>query len=269
MANGTQQMSGKPQANTEADKKPVKIPFDPKKWKLEWADEFNAGKAPNEKFWSYEVGYLRNDELQYYTKARQENCRIEKGRLVIEARKDNFEGHKITAASIHTSKKRPFLYGRIEVRAQLPTGKGTWPAIWLLGENIGQVGWPDCGEIDIMENVGFDPTKVHANIHTGAYNWVKNTAKGNSIDGGKPWEGFHAYAVEWYPDRLEFFYDDTRYMVFRKERADDSVWPFDKPHYLILNFAFGGGWGGSQGVDESLLPLKYAIDYVRYYSSKT
>jgi len=260
---GTQDLAGKSEANAV-----TRVPFDRSKWDLVWADEFDKGPAPDEKSWSYETGYVRNKESQFYTENRRENARVEGGKLVIEARKDNFEGKPITSASLHTRGKRPMLYGRIEVRAKIPTGRGTWPAIWTLGENIRQVGWPKCGEIDIMENVGFDPQVIHANIHTGTYNHMIGTGKGNRIDAGKPWEGFHVYAVEWWPDRMEFFMNETRYFVFRKEKDDDGVWPFDKPQYLILNLAIGGAWGGSKGVDESILPLKYEIDYVRYYKAK-
>jgi beta-glucanase (GH16 family) len=249
----------------QSDSKLVRIVFEAKKWKLEWADEFSKGSVPDGMNWSYESGYLRNNEAQFYTRDRRENARIENGKLVIEARKDGFEGHKITSASLHTNRKRSLLYGRIEVRAKIPTGRGTWPAIWTLGENISKVGWPKCGEIDIMENVGFDPQAIHANVHTGAYNHSIGTGKGNRIDAGKPWEGFHTYAVEWWPDRMEFFFDDLRYFVFRKEKDDDGVWPYDKPQYLILNLAIGGAWGGSKGVDESIFPLRFEIDYVRYY----
>lgn len=250
-----------------SDIKPVQVKFDPKAWKLVWADEFDRGDAPNPDIWSYEKGYVRNNEAQFYTENRRENARIESGKLVIEARKDNFENHPVTSASLHTRGKKSLLYGRIEVRAKIPTGRGTWPAVWTLGENIRQVGWPKCGEIDILENVGFDPDLVHANIHTGAYNHVKGTGKGNRIPGGKPWEAFHVYAVEWYPDRLEFFYDDTRYFVFRKESDDEMVWPYAKPQYLILNLAIGGAWGGQKGIDEAIFPARYEIDYVRVYEA--
>jgi len=260
---GAQDLAGKSESNAI-----TRVPFDRSKWDLVWADEFDKGPAPDEKNWSYETGYIRNSEAQFYTRDRRENARVESGKLVIEARKDNFDGKPISSASLHTRGKRPMLYGRIEVRAKIPTGRGTWPAIWTLGENIRQVGWPKCGEIDIMENVGFDPQIIHANIHTGTYNHMIGTGKGNRIDAGKPWEKFHVYAVEWWPDRMEFFMDETRYLVFKKEMEDDGVWPFDKPQYLILNLAIGGAWGGSKGVDESILPLKYEIDYVRYYKAR-
>lgn len=259
---GAQDLGGK------SDSVIVNQPFQASKWKLEWSDEFNKGTAPDARYWTYEKGHLRNGEAQYYTENRQENARLENGKLVIEARKDNWNGNKITSASIITQKKKPFLYGRIEARAKVPTGLGTWPAIWMLGENITTVDWPRCGEIDILENVGFDPRKVHANIHVDTYNHSKGTGRGNRMDVGEPWKAFHVYAVEWWPDRIEFFFDDKRYFVFRKEKDDDAVWPFHRPHFLILNLAIGGSWGGSKGVDESLLPHRFEIDYVRYYKPK-
>lgn len=252
----------------KSDSQIVKQPFQASKWKLEWSDEFNKGTSPDPRYWTYEKGFLRNGEAQYYTEDRRENARIENGKLVIEARKDHWKGNKITSASIITQKKKPFLYGRIEARAKVPTGIGTWPAIWMLCENITTVDWPQCGEIDILENVGFDPRKVHANIHVEAYNHSIGTGRGNRMDVGEPWKGFHIYAVEWWPDRIEFFFDDKRYFVFRKEKDADAVWPFHRPHFLILNLAIGGSWGGSKGVDESLLPHRFEIDYVRYYKPK-
>lgn len=251
-----------------SDQKPVRKPFDASKWRLVWRDEFDKGDGPNQEFWTYEEGYVRNREVQYYTKDRRENARIEKGILILEARKDDWQGRPVTSASIHTSRKRPFLYGRIEARAKVPTGRGTWPAIWTLGENIREVGWPKCGEIDILENVGFDPSKVHANVHTDAYNHTKGNGKGNNIDVGKPWEGFHIYAVEWFPDRIEFFFDDLRYFVYRKESVDPAVWPFAQPHSLKLNLAIGGAWGGSKGVDDAIYPSRFEVDYVRYYEAR-
>lgn len=246
-----------------------KTTFDASRWELVWADEFDHSGAPDPAVWTPEVGYVRNGEKQYYTRDRLENARVENGLLVIEARKDDWEGKPITSASLTTKGKRPLLYGRIVVRAKIPTGRGTWPAIWTLGENIRQVGWPACGEIDILENVGFDPKTIHANIHCQAYNHMKRTGKGGKITAEAPWSGFHEYAVEWYEDRIEFFFDDTRYFVFHKESDDPAVWPFAQPQYLILNLAIGGGWGGQKGIDDSLFPHRFEIDYVRYYKLKT
>ncbi len=236
-------------------------------WKLTWSDEFDRPGRPDPAKWGYEVGYIRNKEEQYYTKDRPENARIEGGKLVIEARKDNFEGKPITAASLNTAGKREFLYGKFEVRAKLPKGRGTWPAIWFLGTNIREVGWPRCGELDLMEHVGFDPNKVHFNIHTEAYNHVKGTGKGAAVDFPTP-EDWHVYGMEWYPDRVDFFLDGKKTFTYAKEKDDVSVWPFAKPHYLLINLAIGGGWGGQKGVDPEIFPARYEIDYVRYYELK-
>lgn len=238
-------------------------------WELVWEDNFANAGLPDAGIWSYEEGYIRNNEAQYYTKERSENARVENGNLVIEARKDNWNGHEITSASLHTYGKKEILYGRVEVKAKLPTGTGTWPAIWMLGNSIREgTGWPACGEIDIMENVGYDPKVVHGNVHTKAYNHVLGTNKGNNITLEKPWEEYHVYAVEWYKDRIEFFIDDERYFVFENEGSGKDVWPFDEPHYLIINLAIGGGWGGQEGIDDSIFPQKYFIDYVKVYRQK-
>lgn len=235
-------------------------------FKLIWEDNFDVSGLPNSAVWEYEVGYIRNNEAQYYTKNRLDNARVENGNLIIEARNDNWDNHKITSASLHTFGKKSMLYGRIEVRAKLPTGTGTWPAIWMLGNNINTgTGWPACGEIDIMENVGFDPNIIHANVHTKAYNHVLGTNKGNKITIEKPYDDFHIYAIEWFEDRMEFFVDDIRYFVFKNENSGFETWPFDKPHYLILNLAIGGGWGGQKGIEYSIFPQKYYIDYVKVY----
>jgi beta-glucanase (GH16 family) len=249
----------------KSDTAVVRVPFDAAKWDLVWSEEFSQDGAPNPAHWTYEEGFVRNNEAQFYTKDRRENARVENGKLIIEARLDNWNGNKITSASLTTEGKQSFLYGRIEAWAKIPTGRGTWPAIWTLGENIRQVGWPKCGELDILENVGFDPNRIHANVHVDAYNHTKGNGRGNSLLSEAPWERFHIYAVEWYEDRVEFFFDDQRYLVFRKEKDDDSVWPFDKPQYLILNIAIGGAWGGQQGIDETLFPHRMEVDYVRYY----
>jgi beta-glucanase (GH16 family) len=234
-------------------------------WKLVWSDEFNYEGLPDESKWSYETGFIRNREKQYYTEARPENARVEDGSLIIESRKEKYEEGDYTSASLHTWRKAEWLYGRIEVRAKLPTGRGMWPAIWMLGINRRQAGWPACGEIDIMENVGFDPDTICANIHTKAYNHVKRTNKGSKITAEKPYEQYHVYAIEWSAEKLDFFLDDQKYFTFENEGTGSDVWPYDQPHYLILNAAIGGSWGGQKGIDDSIFPQKYFIDYVRIF----
>jgi beta-glucanase (GH16 family) len=247
----------------------VQIPFDASKWTLEWADEFDQDGAPDPTKWSYEEGFIRNQEKQYYMRDRRENARVENGKLVITALKDGPADRPISSASLITRGKKEFLYGRIEARAKVPTGRGTWPAIWTLGTNIDQVGWPRCGELDILEHVGYDPNGIHTNVHVEAYNHTKGNGRGNRIEHKDPHTEFHVFAVEWTPEKVEFFFNDLRYLVYYKESNDEAVWPFDKPHYLIMNLAIGGAWGGVQGVDESLLPHRFEIDYVRYYKPKS
>jgi beta-glucanase (GH16 family) len=234
-------------------------------WELVWADEFNYEGLADPNKWDYETGFVRNREKQYYTKARPENARVENGTLIIESRKEEYEKGQYTSASLHTWHKAEWLYGRIEVRAKLPAGRGMWPAIWMLGTNRDKVGWPACGEIDIMENVGFDPNTICANIHTKAYNHVKGTNKGSKITCEEPSERYHVYAIEWYEDRMDFFLDDQKYFTFANEGTGNDVWPYDKPHYLILNAAIGGSWGGQKGIDDTIFPQKYCIDYVRVF----
>ena len=236
----------------------------PAAWTLAFSDEFDGSGAPDSAKWGYELGYIRNREAQYYT-SRPENVRVESGNLVIEGRKEAHEGYAYTSASINTLGRFEFLYGRVEVRAKLPTGNGAWPAIWMLGTSRTQVGWPACGEIDIMENVGFDPLAIHASVHTTAYNHTIGTQKTAIVKVTNPWEDFHVYAMEWYPDRIDVFVDGQKYFTFRNEGAGAAAWPFDKPQYLLINLAIGGSWGGQKGIDDALFPKRFVVDYVRIY----
>jgi beta-glucanase (GH16 family) len=230
-----------------------------------WQDEFDRDGLPDRTRWDYESGFVRNNERQYYTRERAENARVENGMLVIEARRERFEGADYTSASV--TSRASWTYGRFEVRARLPKGRGTWPAIWTLGANIRQAGWPECGEIDIMEHVGFDPGRIHANIHTRAYNHVQKTNKGNSVAVPDADGAFHVYSATWTPSRITVAVDGRPYFSFDKESGGDAVWPFDKPQYLILNLAIGGNWGGQQGIDDGAFPARYEIDYVRVFAN--
>ena len=245
------------------------FPPKPKKLKLVWSDEFNKAGLPDANKWTYEEGYIRNKELQYYTKQRPENARIENGNLVIEARLDslNVGGKKapITSASITTEGKAEWQYGRVEVRAKIPSSLGTWPAIWMLGKNRREVGWPACGELDIMEHVGYDPDKLHFTVHTKAYNHIKKTDKGAKVPFAQPYADYHVYAMDWTKEKIDFLLDNKVVFTFKNEGTGPDVWPYDQPFYLILNLAFGGGWGGQKGVDVNSLPQKFYIDYVRVY----
>lgn len=261
-ANNTK-LRSKMNCNVEQMTRPLES-FD-QSWELVWNDEFNDTGLADPAKWSYEKGFVRNREKQYYTNARKENARVENGTLIIESHKEKYDKGEYTSASLHTSGKAQWTYGRIEVRAKLPTGKGMWPAIWMLGTNRKQGGWPTCGEIDIMENVGYAPDTIHANIHTKKYNHKKKTGKGSKIKAQIPYEQFHIYAVEWFTDHMDFYLDDAKYFTFKNEGTGNDVWPFDKPHYLILNAAIGGSWGAQKGIDDSIFPQKYYIDYVRVF----
>ena len=243
---------------------PEPAPSAPPGWTLLFADEFDRPGQPDPSFWTPELGYLRNEEAQYYT-ARPENLRVENGTLILEARKERYQGFSYTSASITGIDRRQFQYGRVEVRAQLPRARGTWPAIWLLGGDIMEVGCPRCGEIDIMEHVGHEPGRIYGTIHTPAFNHTLGTAKGGSVTVPEPWAAFHTYAVEWSAERIDFFLDAKPYYSFAKPGDDPALWPFDKPFYLILNLAIGGAWGGEKGIDATAFPQRLVIDYVRVY----
>lgn len=237
-------------------------------WQLVWSDEFDYHGLPDPQRWTYEEGYVRNQEAQYYTRARLENARVEDGMLVIETRKEAYRGAEYTSASVTTEGRASWRYGRIEVRAKLPTGRGLWPAIWMLGADRAQVGWPVCGEIDIMENVGYDPRRVHATVHTPAFNGNNGKQKSGSTKLPAPWRDFHVYAMEWHPQRLDFFVDGKKIHSFANTGKGNDEWPYHKPFYLLLNTALGGGWGGQKGIDEAVLPQRYYIDYVRVYAAE-
>ena len=240
-------------------------------WKLVWSDEFDKPGLPDASKWANEVGFVRNKEAQYYTQRRKENARVEDGKLIIEGRKEEYQAPdgkaaRYTAASLTTDGLFETTYGRVEVRAQLPRGRGMWPAIWMLGTNIGKVGWPKCGEIDIMEAVGYEPDKVFATVHWFSQEKGKHTSSGGNLPKQAPADDLHVYAVEWFADRMDFYYDETRYFTYPVEKAGkDDKNPFHTPHYLLMNLAIGGGWGGQKGIDDSIFPQQYVIDYVRIY----
>jgi beta-glucanase (GH16 family) len=240
--------------------------------KLVWSDEFNNSGQPDPKKWNYDLGDgcpnvcgWGNNELEYYT-SDSRNVRVENGILIIEARKEAKGGKAYTSTRIVSKGKGDWLYGRIEVRAKLPDGLGTWPAIWMLSTDWKYGGWPASGEIDIMEHVGLDPTVVHGTIHTETYNHGKGTQKEGKIIVETAMNEMHIYAINWSRDKIDFFVDDKRYhTVIRDPKEDFRGWPFDQRFHLIMNLAVGGNWGGMKGVDESIWPKRMEVDYVRVY----
>jgi beta-glucanase (GH16 family) len=239
------------------------------KWKLSWSEEFNYDGLPDSSKWGYDVGGngWGNNELQYYTNALISNAEVSNGFLKLKALHQKMDNCNYTSARLVTRDKADFKYGKIEIRAKLPAGRGLWPAIWMLGANAGEVRWPDCGEIDIMEHVGFDKDSVFGTIHTKAYNHIIGTQKGKKIFIANPYNEYHIYAVEWTPERMDFFLDNNLYYHVPNEHKTTAEWPFDSPFYLILNIAVGGNLGGKKGVDENVFPAIMQVDYVRVYKS--
>lgn len=241
-----------------------------KNWQFEttplWADEFDNTGAPDPAKWGYDIGGSGwgNNELQYYTNSTN-NAKVENGKLSIIARQESLGGMNYTSARLTSRGKGDFTYGRIEVKAKLPAGRGTWPAIWMLPTDMAYGAWPKSGEIDIMEHVGYDPGNVHFSIHTEAYNHLINTQKTSTQFIATAITDFHKYRVDWTPYAVRGYYDDQQVFAFINEGLGYSKWPFDKKFHLILNLAIGGNWGGAQGVDNSIFPATMEVDYVRVY----
>lgn len=234
---------------------------------LVWSDEFDKNGLPDSTKWNFELGKARaNKEPQYHTKDLK-NVRVENGKLIITSRLELIDTvKKYTSARINTKGKFQFTYGRVEVRAKLPQGRGVWPAIWTLGVTGG---WPACGEIDIMEYWGHNPNTVASNVHTRDYNHTKGTGRGGKITYEKPFADFHIYALEWYKDRMDFYMDDKMFYSCVSKGEGIGEWPFNAPQYLILNQALSNNWKpGEAGIDDSIFPQEFIIDYVRVYELK-
>lgn len=241
-----------------------------KNWnEMVWNDEFDYSGLPDSTKWEYDMegnawGW-GNDEAQYYTSQRKENAWVENGLLYITARHENYEGHNFTSARLVTRNNGDWLYGRVEVRAKLPTGCGTWPAIWMLSTDWEYGGWPESGEIDIMENVGYNPDSVFSAVHTATYNHNIGTQKAAGIELADCDEEFHVYAMEWDKDEINTYVDNNHVFAFSNEDTGYKEWPFDKRFHLLLNIAIGGTWGGAQGVDTTIFPQSLVVDWVRVY----
>lgn len=250
----------------DIDSKPVE---ETPNFQLVWSDEFDYEGAPDPDKWDYDVGGngWGNNELQFYTKG--DNVIVQDGLLVIEARKEQVDGMSYSSTRLVSRGKGDWLYGRVEVRAKLPGGLGTWPAIWMLPTEWEYGNWPASGEIDIMEHVGYDPGVVHGTVHTDRYNHMKGTQVGDSLKVETATTEFHEYAIEWYEERILFFIDGVQYFRFspfvNRPNPGYKEWPFDQTFHLLINIAVGGNWGGAQGVDESIWPVTLEVDYVRVY----
>jgi len=237
--------------------------------KLVWSDEFDYKGLPDPKKWEYKVGGdgWGNNELQYYTAGKLTNARVERGKLIIEARKEKINSNNYTSARLVTAGKGDWTYGRFEIRAKLPIGRGTWPAIWMLPSKTiySDRYWPDNGEIDIMEHVGFNPGVIHASTHTKAYNWPRKNQKTATLNVADAQTAFHTYALEWSAERIDVYIDKTKVFSDKNEGVGWEAWPFDQKFHLVLNLAIGGFWGGAKGVDDTIFPQRMEIDSVRVY----
>jgi beta-glucanase (GH16 family) len=232
------------------------------KRKLVWEENFDK-PILDETVWNYELGDgcpnlcgWGNNERQIYT---TQNHDIEDGKLIIHAKK---EGNVYSSTKLTTKDKKVFQYGRMEARAKLPVGHGIWPAFWMLGQNITQVGWPKCGEIDILEYIGREPQMVFTTLHTQA-------SHGNTINTKKTKipeieEGFHIFALDWSKDKMDFFVDDVLVYTFQPEIKNEDTWPFNNPFYFIVDVAIGGNFGGP-AVDDTVFPQDFIIDYIKVY----
>lgn len=229
-------------------------------WNLVWHDEFN-GPSLDTGIWNYEVNGDGggNNELQYYT-AEPRNAFLENGTLVIQALKESFSGKQYTSARLNSDHKKDWLYGRVDVRAKLPYGRGLWPAIWMLPTDWVYGGWPASGEIDIMELLGHEPTRIYGTMHWGT-DAAHHLSSGSSfvLSSGSFAGAFHVFSLEWSADSIKWFVDDRRYF------AQPTIQPFDKRFHMVLNVAVGGNWPGSPDAS-TVFPQVMQVDYVRVYS---
>lgn len=236
------------------------------KEKLVWSDEFSYTGLPDSTKWNYETGGSGwgNNELEYYTANRAENARVEDGHLIIEARKEEMGGMHYTSARLLTRGKAEWQYGRIEVKARIPSGRGTWPAIWMLGAT-NPLNWPDDGEIDIMEHVGFHQGFIHGSVHCKKYYHSIGTQKTAITEVPDCSDQYHIYSCQWDKDSIKISVDNNIYFRFGNEHTGYQAWPFDNKMFLLLNIAVGGDWGGQKGLDDSIFPKRMEVDYVRVY----
>lgn len=239
-------------------------------WQLVWQDEFDgpAGTPPSPERWVHDVGGhgWGNEQLEFDTD-RPENASLDgTGNLVITARKESYGGRNYTSARINTSGRFEQTYGRFEARIQQPVGRGIWPAFWMLGANVGEVGWPECGEIDIMEYRGQLPAITRGSLHGPGYSGGNNLGSEFVVSGGKLNEDFHVYAVEWEPNRIRWLLDGKAFFETTPARLPAGArWVFDKPHFIILNVAVGGNYLGPPD-STTVFPQQMKVDYVRVYT---
>jgi beta-glucanase (GH16 family) len=258
---------------------------DTRDWKQVWGDEFDYAGPPDPKKWNIEVWDARrvNDEDQAYTN-RPKNVRVADGRLYLEAHRERHGDAAYTSGRIQSRGKGDWLYGRVDVRARLPGGQGTWPALWMLPSDPFRYAtrcapdpedwqgvadcdaWPNSGEIDIMEHVGYDMSRLHGTVHNKAYYSGNHQQRKGSVEVAGLDQDFHVYSLEWNPELIRIYYDGIPYFSYRNEGEGWENWPYDHPYHLIMNLAIGGHWGRAGGpIDDSMFPVSLAVDYVRVF----
>ena len=228
-----------------------------------WTEEFNTDGTPDANKWSYDIGGhgWGNNELQFYTDGL--NASVNSGVLKIVAKKESFSGKAYTSARMVTKNKADWLYGRFEIKAKLPKGRGTWPAIWMLPTESVYGVWPNSGEIDIMEHVGYDQNNVHFTLHANAFYGANG--KGGAKVIATASDEFHIYRLDWTPYGIRGYFDNEKVFEYMNPNSGFASWPYDKKFHMLLNIAVGGNWGGAQGVDDTVFPATMEIDYVRFY----
>jgi beta-glucanase (GH16 family) len=232
-------------------------------WNLVWQDEFDGDTLDLTK-WKPEIGGhgWGNNELEYYTN-RPENARLENGQLIIEARQEDYLGRKYTSARLKTEGLGEWQYGRVEARLKIPRGQGIWPAFWMLGNNISRIGWPNSGEIDILENIGREPKTIHGTVHGPGYSGGNGVGGPHSLSEGEFADDFHVYAIEWETEEIRWYMDDTRYFRIIPSMLPGK-WVYDHPFFIIMNVAVGGGWPGNPD-KTTVFPQQMIAEYVRVY----
>ena len=235
----------------------------PENFNLIWNDEFNSPQIDLSK-WNFEIGGggWGNEESQFYTD-NSDNAFTENGKLVIKAINENYSGSNYTSARMTTKNKGDFTYGKIEIKAKLPIGDGTWPAIWMMPTNSVYGGWPNSGEIDIMEHVGCTAGTIYGTIHCNQFNHTNGTS--DSGNDNINISEFHIYSIEWNSNSIKWYVDNQEFHTYNKTGDDFTTWPFDQDFFLILNMAVGGNWGGICEFNSNIYPQKFEIDYVRIY----
>jgi beta-glucanase (GH16 family) len=251
-------------------------PAPPSTWTLQWGDEFDGanGSSPDSTKWTFDIGGngWGNNELEYYT-SRPQNAQIQNGNLVITAIPEAYTGpdgvtRNYTSARLKTAGLFSQAYGRFEARIKIPSGQGVWPAFWILGNNISTSGWPTCGEIDIMENIGSEPSMVHGSMHGPGYSGGNAITASYFLPSGHFSDDFHVFAVEWETSAVRFYVDSTLYETRTpSDLPPGASWVFDHPFFILLNVAVGGKWPGSPD-QSTVFPQTMLVDYLRVYARK-